>query len=107
MNKSIKKNYILNFIYEVFALLVPIFVMPYISRILGADGVGIYSYTYSIIYYFMLLGALGFTTYSRREMAKIRDNFEKQKNVYVVGDAYKVGNLRTVIWRAWDVAKKL
>ena len=33
--------------------------------------------------------------------------FEKQKNVYVVGDAYKVGNLRTVIWRAWDVAKKL
>ena len=33
--------------------------------------------------------------------------FEKQRNVYVVGDAYKVGNLRTVIWRAWDVAKKL
>lgn len=26
------------------------------------------------------------------------------KNVHIVGDALKVGNLRTVIWRAWDVA---
>ncbi len=33
--------------------------------------------------------------------------FEKQKHVHVVGDANKVGNLRTVIWRAWDVAMKI
>ncbi len=31
----------------------------------------------------------------------------KQKHVHLVGDCYKVGNLRTVIWRAWDVAMKL
>ena len=29
------------------------------------------------------------------------------KHVHVIGDAYAVGNLRTVIWRAWDVATKL
>ena len=29
------------------------------------------------------------------------------KRVHIVGDALKVGNLRTVIWRAWDVAEKL
>lgn len=29
------------------------------------------------------------------------------KHVHIVGDALKVGNLRTVIWRAWDVACKL
>lgn len=29
------------------------------------------------------------------------------KNVYLVGDANGVGNLRTVIWRAWDVALKI
>ncbi len=29
------------------------------------------------------------------------------KHVHVIGDAYSVGNLRTVIWRAWDVATKL
>ena len=27
----------------------------------------------------------------------------KAKNVHVIGDAAKVGNLRTVIWGAWDV----
>ena len=31
----------------------------------------------------------------------------KGKNVHVIGDASKVGNLRTVIWQAWDVAMKL
>ena len=31
----------------------------------------------------------------------------KGKHVHVVGDASKVGNLRTVIWQAWDVAMKL
>ena len=32
---------------------------------------------------------------------------EKGKNVHIIGDAYKVGNLRTVIWQAWDVCMKL
>ena len=32
---------------------------------------------------------------------------EKAKHVHIVGDADKVGNLRTVIWGAWDVAMKL
>ncbi len=32
---------------------------------------------------------------------------EKSKHVHIVGDASKVGNLRTVIWGAWDVAMKL
>ena len=31
----------------------------------------------------------------------------KGKHVHIVGDAKKVGNLRTVIWNAWDVAMKL
>ena len=31
----------------------------------------------------------------------------KGKNIHVVGDANKVGNLRTVIWGAWDVCMKL
>lgn len=32
---------------------------------------------------------------------------EKAKNIHVIGDANKVGNLRTVIWGAWDVCMKL
>ena len=33
--------------------------------------------------------------------------FKKSKHVHLVGDCNGVGNLRTVIWRAWDVAMKL
>ena len=32
---------------------------------------------------------------------------EKGKHIHVIGDACKVGNLRTVIWQAWDVCMKL
>ena len=31
----------------------------------------------------------------------------RSKHVHVIGDADKVGNLRSVIWGAWDVAMKL
>ena len=31
----------------------------------------------------------------------------KGNNIHVVGDACKVGNLKTVIWQAWDIAQKL
>ncbi len=31
----------------------------------------------------------------------------KGRHVHLVGDCNKVGNLRTVIWRAWDVAMKI
>ena len=32
---------------------------------------------------------------------------EKSAHVHIVGDAEKVGNLRTVVWKAWEVAEKL
>ena len=33
--------------------------------------------------------------------------FESAKNVHIVGDAYAVGNLRTVVWRAWEIAESI
>ena len=32
---------------------------------------------------------------------------QKAKNVHIVGDAAKVGNLRSVIWGVWDVCMKI
>ena len=32
---------------------------------------------------------------------------KKSSHVHVIGDAQSVGNLRTVIWGAWDVAMKI
>lgn len=32
---------------------------------------------------------------------------QSDKHIHVIGDANKVGNLRTAIWQAWDVCMKL
>lgn len=72
-----KKNFIYNVLYQVLILIIPLLTMPYISRTLGADGVGIYAYTYSIAYYFMIIAMLGLNNYGNRTIAKVRDNKEE------------------------------
>ena len=32
---------------------------------------------------------------------------DKGSHIYVVGDASKVGNLRSAIWQAWDICMKI
>ena len=79
--KSLKKNYIYNLLYQVLAIISPLITTPYISRVLGAEGIGEYSYGLSIATYFAIFGALGMTTYSQIEIAKNRDNLEKTKKL--------------------------
>lgn len=76
--KSIKKNYFYNLIYQIFVLLMPLITTPYVSRILGAEGIGEYSYYYSIVYYFMLAAILGTATYAEREISFYQDDREKR-----------------------------
>ena len=71
-----KSNLIYNTAYQILILLIPLITMPYISRVLGVTGVGIYSYTYSIVYYFMIFAMIGFNNYGNRTIAKSRDNKE-------------------------------
>lgn len=80
--KSIAKNYIYNLFYQIIILIVPIFTTPYLSRILGAEAIGIYSYTLSIATYFVLFGSLGVAMYGQREIAYIQDNKEERSKVF-------------------------
>ncbi len=81
-NKSIKKNYIYNLTYQVLALIIPFITTPYISRVLGASGVGDYSYTTAIVSYFVLVANLGSNYYGSRETAYIRDDIEKRSILF-------------------------
>lgn len=71
---SIIKNYLYNVSYQVFILIVPMVTTPYITRVLGSDGVGINAYTNSIIQYFVLFGSIGVTLYRNRTIAFQRDD---------------------------------
>ena len=77
-----KKNFIYNIIYQIFIMIIPLITAPYLARVVGADGVGTYSYTYSIVYYFMLLTHLGVNNYGNRSIAKVRDNKEKLSKTF-------------------------
>lgn len=74
---DIKRNFLYNVFYQILILIIPIVTVPYISRVLGVDNIGIYSYTYSIANYFMLFAMLGIKNYGNRTIAKVRDNKEK------------------------------
>ena len=72
--KSVTKNYMYNLIYQVLVLILPLVTTPYISRVLGAENIGIYSYTTSISAYFILFGSLGVALYGQREIAYKQGN---------------------------------
>lgn len=74
--KSIKQNYIYNLLYEVVLIITPFITTPYVSRVLGADGVGVYSFTYSIVTYFILIAGLGTTKYGQREVSYHQGDIE-------------------------------
>ncbi|MEE6646640.1 flippase [Limosilactobacillus pontis] len=74
---SLKLNAFLNTIRNVLNMVFPLITFPYVSRILGANGLGIYNFSNSIISYFLLLAGLGISTYAVREGAKYRENKDK------------------------------
>lgn len=80
--KSIKKNYIYNVSYQILTLLTPFITTPYISRVLGAEGIGTYSYSNSIVSYFVLAAVLGLHTYGQREAAYSQDNSYKITGIF-------------------------
>lgn len=79
---SIKKNYIYSTLYEILAVITPLITAPYTSRIFGADGVGIQSYTNSIVTYFTLFAALGVEAYGQREIARHRDSAHESSRIF-------------------------
>lgn len=79
---SIKKNYIYNVGYQLLQFVVPLLTAPYLARVLGAEGVGIYSYTNSIASYFVLFGMLGITNHGSRAIAMVRDDSSARNQMF-------------------------
>ena len=71
---SIRRNFVYKLLYEILALAAPLITAPYVSRVLGAEGVGIYSYSQSCIAYFTMFAVLGTNIYGMREIARCRDD---------------------------------
>ena len=75
--KSVKFNFIMNFILTASNFIFPLITFPYVSRVLGASGTGKVSFAISVVSYFTMVAALGVPTYGIRAAAKARDDQEK------------------------------
>lgn len=84
MNKqaNLKQNYFFKLFYQLLSLIVPLVTTPYVSRVLGADGVGKYSYTSSVMTYFTMFASLGTLNYGIREIAQCRDDRRKMSDAF-------------------------
>lgn len=76
------KNFLYNVGYQVFIIIVPVILSPYLSRVVGPEGIGTYSYTYSIVTLFGLLANLGLAKYGNREIAKCGVDREKRSQIF-------------------------
>ncbi len=82
MNKKITKNYIYNLIQQVLLVISPVITIPFLSRSLGAEGIGQYSYAFALTNYFTLIATLGCDVYGRREISYVKDSIEERSKKF-------------------------
>lgn len=80
---KIAVNFAYNTAYQILTILIPLLTTPYLSRVLHADGIGQYSYSYAIAYYFVLFSMLGVNNYGNRSIAKVRDKKEELSRTFL------------------------
>ena len=79
---QVVKNFLYNVSYQLLVIILPLITVPYVSNILGAEGIGDYAFTYANMQYFVIFGMIGVTLYGNRQIAYVRDNKEKLKNTF-------------------------
>lgn len=80
--KLLLKNFSYNVAYQILAIIFPLFTTPYISRVIGAEGIGIYSYTNAIAYNFILFAMLGMSNLGNRSIASVNNNKDRRSTVF-------------------------
>lgn len=80
--ESVKKNFIYNILYQILVLILPLITAPYLSRVIGGDSIGIYSYTHAFANYFVLFAMLGVNNYGNRSIARVRDNYDERSRTF-------------------------
>ncbi len=71
---SAKKNFAFQVLYQCIILVLPLFVSPYLTRTMGSTSLGVYTYTYSIAYYFVIFAMLGISRHGQRIIAQRRED---------------------------------
>lgn len=93
--KSLKKNAVLSMVKQLFSFIFPLITFPYITRVLGADNYGKYTFSVSIVNYISYIAAAGILRYAVRECARVRDDNSKLKRL--VNEIYTINVTTTIV----------
>jgi O-antigen/teichoic acid export membrane protein len=72
-SSNIKMNFIYQSFYKILVVIIPLITSPYLSRVLGAELLGVYSYMLSVVNYFLMIVYLGIDSYGCRSIAQARE----------------------------------
>lgn len=96
--KQLIKNLGYQTIYQMLAVCLPLITTPYISRVLGAESLGIYSYTYSIVNYFTIFAMMGILNYGSRSIAIVKkDKQLRSKKFWEIYSLQLVSSLMAIL----------
>lgn len=96
--KIIAKNFLYTTFYKVLRIILPLITVPYVTRVLGAEKLGIYDYTYSVAVYFQMIAFLGFENYGSRLVA------ENCKNKEGLNKAFSAAYFFQVVFSIFAIA---
>jgi O-antigen/teichoic acid export membrane protein len=82
MKKSLFQNIIYKVLLNVFNLILPLLVGPYVNRALGPESLGHVQWTESIYSYFLIFASFGVYQYGLRELSRIKDDKQKVSQLF-------------------------
>lgn len=80
--KSLYKNTVFKIILNLFKIILPVLIGPYVMRVLVPDQVGSLNYAQSIFNYFFMFGTFGILQYGVREISKIKNDKEQLESKF-------------------------
>ena len=80
--KALISNFFSLSVLQALNMFLPLFTLPYLVRILGAENFGLVNFSLSIIMFFNILVSFGFELSATREISINRDNLEKVSKIF-------------------------
>jgi O-antigen/teichoic acid export membrane protein len=77
--KSLFKNYLYNLSYQILTIFLPLITVPYVSRVLKPEGIGLNSYSFAVVSYVIMLGSLGFALHGNKIISTSRNDKDALK----------------------------
>lgn len=79
---SIKQNFVYNIFLTLSTYIAGLIVYPYVSRVLGVENMGVFSFVNKTIDFIVLFSVLGVTTVGIREIASFKGDTNKMSEVF-------------------------